>query len=90
MGKAKTIKLPSGAITCIYLVTYSLGRVWIEGLRTDPLCLGALPPLCEGGIRVAQIMSLALLTTGLIGLWWTYLHRPKIYKGQKTAPKRSL
>ena len=89
-GKQRRIRLPSGALTYIYLVTYSLCRFWIEGLRTDPLCLGALPPLCEGGIRVAQIMSLALLTTGLIGLWWTYLHRPKIYKGQKTAPKRSL
>ena len=63
-------KLPSGAISCTYLLGYSLGRVWIEGLRIDSLCIGALPPACEGGIRIAQLMSGVMAVTGGVGLWW--------------------
>lgn len=66
------LKLPSGALSCIYLMTYSFGRFWIEGLRTDPLCLGALPPFCEGGLRMAQLMSIFLLALGSFGFWWIY------------------
>ena len=66
------IKLPAGAISCIYLITYSMGRIWIEGLRIDPLCLGGLPPDCSGGLRIAQIVSLALISLGGLGLWWMY------------------
>ena len=54
-------KLPAGALSCIYLLLYSLGRLWIEGLRLDPLCLGGVPPFCDGGVRMAQLMSLALM-----------------------------
>ena len=68
----KSIKLPEGAITCIYLITYSLGRFWIEGLRVDPLCIGAIPPFCEGGIRIAQLVSILLVCLGSIGLFWLY------------------
>ena len=64
--------LPSGAMSCVYLVGYSLGRVWIEGLRIDPLCIGSLPPACDGGIRIAQLMSCTLVALGMIGLWWLY------------------
>lgn len=64
------IQLPSGALSCIYLMAYSSGRVWIEGLRIDPLCLFAEPPFCEGGIRMAQLMSLVLIALGGLGLWW--------------------
>ncbi len=39
-----------------YLVFYSLGRVWIEGLRTDSLMLGPF--------RVAQLISLAMIAMG--------------------------
>jgi prolipoprotein diacylglyceryl transferase len=39
-----------------YLVFYSLGRVWIEGLRTDSLMLGPF--------RVAQLISLAMILAG--------------------------
>lgn len=31
-----------GFIFCAYLLWYGLGRVWIEGLRTDSLYLGPL------------------------------------------------
>jgi phosphatidylglycerol:prolipoprotein diacylglycerol transferase len=64
------IRLPAGALSCVYLMAYSSGRVWIEGLRIDPLCLFAEPPFCEGGIRMAQLMSLVLIALGGLGLWW--------------------
>ena len=64
--------IPAGAISCIYLIGYSLGRVWIEGLRIDPLCIGSLPPACDGGIRIAQLMSCLLVVLGTFGLWWLY------------------
>ncbi|KZR69842.1 Prolipoprotein diacylglyceryl transferase [Prochlorococcus marinus str. MIT 1313] len=72
------LKLPAGALSCLYLITYSLGRVWIEALRTDPLCLGALPPSCEGGLRIAQLMSLAMMAVGGFGLWWLYGRKRKL------------
>ena len=50
----------SGFISCFYLVSYSFGRFWIEGLRTDPLCIGGLPPLCDGGLRMADRKSTRL------------------------------
>ena len=59
-------------MSCLYLIGYSLGRVWIEGLRIDPLCIGALPPACEGGLRMAQVMSATLALAGSFGLWWLY------------------
>ena len=72
LGHSGRIPLPAGAMSCLYLVGYSLGRVWIEGLRIDPLCIGALPPACEGGLRMAQVMSAALALIGSFGLWWLY------------------
>lgn len=64
------IQLPAGALSCVYLMAYSSGRVWIEGLRLDPLCLLAAPPFCEGGLRMAQLVSLLLIALGGLGLWW--------------------
>ena len=54
-----------GTIFCVYLIGYSLGRVWIEGFRTDSLMLG--------DIRVAQLISLGLISIGVLGLVWLYL-----------------
>lgn len=71
------LKLPAGALTCLYAVAYSLGRFWIEGLRTDPLCLFSSPPFCEGGLRIAQMVSLVMIALGGLGLAWLYgLRRP--------------
>jgi phosphatidylglycerol:prolipoprotein diacylglycerol transferase len=66
------ITLPSGAISCVYLMAYSVGRFWIEGLRLDPLCLLAEPPFCSGGLRMAQLVSLVLIAVGGLGLWQLY------------------
>jgi phosphatidylglycerol:prolipoprotein diacylglycerol transferase len=48
----------------IYAIAYSLGRFWIEGLRTDSLMVGQL--------RTAQMISLAAIAAGLFGLIWLY------------------
>lgn len=71
-GQRGRLVLPAGALSCLYLLTYSLGRFWIEGLRIDPLCLKGLPPFCDGGLRMAQLMSLALIALAGVGLWWLY------------------
>lgn len=72
LGLRGRIALPAGALSCVYLLTYSSGRLWIEGLRIDPLCLMGTPPFCTGGLRMAQLMSLALMALGVFGLWWLY------------------
>ncbi len=72
------IKLPSGSLSCIYLAGYSLARIFIESLRTDPLCIGALPPLCQGGLRVAQLISFLLIILSTFGLWWIFNRKKKL------------
>ncbi len=57
--------LKVGTLPMVYLVAYSLGRLWIEGLRTDSLMLGPL--------RIAQVVSLIGIALGLAGLAWLYL-----------------
>jgi len=74
-GIRGTMPLPPGALSCVYLIAYSAGRLWIEGLRIDPLCLMGTPPDCAGGLRMAQLMSLVLIALGASGLWWLYGRR---------------
>ncbi|MFP4103677.1 prolipoprotein diacylglyceryl transferase [Coleofasciculus sp.] len=59
--------LKVGTLALIYLVGYSAGRIWIEGLRTDSLMVGPL--------RIAQIFSLVSILLGLAGLAWLYWFR---------------
>jgi phosphatidylglycerol:prolipoprotein diacylglycerol transferase len=64
-------KLKTGTITFVYLIAYSCGRFWIEGLRTDSLMFGPL--------RMAQIVSLMAIALGIFGLIWLYkLKKPLI------------
>ena len=77
LGIKKTINLKNGSLGFIYLIMYSLGRIWIEGLRIDPLCLNAYPPFCQGGIRVAQLISILLILIGILGLSWINKKREK-------------
>ncbi|SHK42788.1 prolipoprotein diacylglyceryl transferase [Desulforamulus aeronauticus] len=57
-------KLPSeGQLFMLYLAMYSLGRFFIEGLRTDSLMIGPL--------RAAQVMSIVMIV--LSGLVYIYL-----------------
>ncbi len=50
--------LKKGQLTCFYLMYYSVGRFFIEALRTDSLMLG--------GFRAAQIVSVGMFIIGLI------------------------
>ncbi|MGK7903354.1 MAG: prolipoprotein diacylglyceryl transferase [Hormoscilla sp.] len=59
--------LKLGTLFLVYMISYSLGRFWIEGLRTDSLMLGPL--------RIAQVVSLLAIGLGLAGLSWLYLLR---------------
>lgn len=54
----KKFRLKEGSIFAFYLIGYSLGRVFIEGLRTDSLMLGSL--------RVAQLTSVFFIGIGLV------------------------
>ncbi len=58
------MRLKVGTLFLTYLIAYSAGRVWIEGLRTDSLMFG--------GLRMAQIVSLTGIVIGAIGLIWLY------------------
>jgi phosphatidylglycerol:prolipoprotein diacylglycerol transferase len=57
--------LKVGTLFLIYLIAYSLGRFWIEGLRMDSLMLGPL--------RMAQMVSLTGIAIGSLGLVWLYV-----------------
>ena len=66
----KNNSIRPGYISCLYLIGYSFGRFWIERLRIDPLCIGGLPPFCDGGLRMAQFISIFLFSSGLIGIFF--------------------
>lgn len=53
-----------GQILCLYLLGYGLGRVWIEGLRTDQLLLAG------SGLPASQVLAGILIVFSL--LWLIY------------------
>jgi phosphatidylglycerol:prolipoprotein diacylglycerol transferase len=57
-----------GALFLAYIGLYSLGRFWIEGLRTDSLMLGSL--------RVAQLVSVVAVAVAAIGIPILLRRRP--------------
>lgn len=64
VGAALPGRLKAGTIFLVYFAAYSLGRLWIEGLRTDSLMLGPL--------KMAQVVSLVGIALGVAGLVWLY------------------
>ena len=52
--------LKNGQLTGVYLIWYSIGRLFIEGMRTDSLMLGPL--------RVAQLVSILCIIIGVLML----------------------
>jgi phosphatidylglycerol---prolipoprotein diacylglyceryl transferase len=58
-------KAKRGTLFCVYAIAYSLGRLWIEALRTDSLMFGP--------IKTAQFISLIGIVLGLGGLVWLYI-----------------
>lgn len=61
-----------GEVMLFYLVGYGLGRVWMEGLRTDQLFLWGTP------LAVSQLLS-ALIIVFAVGIW--------VYKKKVVAVK---
>jgi phosphatidylglycerol---prolipoprotein diacylglyceryl transferase len=59
-GLRKRLESRPGSLTLCYLGLYSIGRFFVEGLRTDSLMLGSL--------RAAQVVSLLLVAASGIGL----------------------
>lgn len=62
----------TGTMTGVYLTYYGLGRLWIEGLRTDSLYLGPL--------RVSQWLSAVLVVIGITILVYNYIKARKVGK----------
>lgn len=61
-------KLKIGQTFLLYLIYYSIGRFFIEGMRTDSLMI-------LGVLRTAQVVSLSLIILGIV-LW---IYRNKKY-----------
>lgn len=76
-GLRRRNNLKTGTLAFVYLINYSLGRIWIEGFRTDSLMLGDW--------RVAQIISISAIALGLFGLFWLYIaKRPLPFQFNKS------
>jgi phosphatidylglycerol:prolipoprotein diacylglycerol transferase len=58
-----------GDLGLFYAIYYGIGRLWIEGLRTDSLCTNGVGGSCSDALRAAQVVSILLIIGGLIGLW---------------------
>ncbi len=61
-----------GQVTAVYLMWYSIGRIFIEGLRTDSLMFG--------NFKVAQIVSVLLAIIGFLLFFWA--NRGSIFNNQ--------
>lgn len=72
-----------GELFLLYLFGYGLGRVWIEGLRTDQLLIPGI------GFPVSQLLAgLIVVVTGglLIYLWRNHKRMPFLRSGRKYEP----
>ena len=66
----------NGEVFLMYLIGYGLGRIWIEGLRTDQLLLPVV------GLPVSQLLSGCLVVGCTILVVWK---RRKLSSGGETA-----
>lgn len=66
----------NGEVFLMYLIGYGLGRIWIEGLRTDQLQLPVV------GLPVSQLLSGCLVVGCTILVVWK---RKKLSSGGETA-----
>lgn len=62
--------LKSGQLTCVYLVWYGIGRLFIESLRTDSLMIGSF--------KVAQLVSLFMIVIGLVFFIYLCFNKLKV------------
>lgn len=61
LWKYKDKKKNHGEIIMLYMILYSIGRFFVEGLRTDSLMLGSL--------RAAQVISIVFILVGAVGIY---------------------
>jgi phosphatidylglycerol:prolipoprotein diacylglycerol transferase len=54
-------RLLKGDVFLLYGILYSIGRFFIEGLRTDSLCVNHIGGSCVGSLRTAQVVALATI-----------------------------
>ncbi|WP_297635326.1 prolipoprotein diacylglyceryl transferase [uncultured Clostridium sp.] len=66
----KTKKGNEGVTICSYMILYSVGRFFIEGLRTDSLMFL--------GLRMAQMISLAGIIIGVVGIIYLNIKNRKL------------
>jgi len=74
-------RIRAGTLFLVYLIAYSAGRLWIEGLRTDSLMIGPF--------RIAQLVSLAGIALGWVGIIWTYGLGKRLPDTVEPPPKNS-
>ena len=73
-----------GEIGIAYVIWYSFGRFWIEGMRTDSLYL-------VGDIRVSQVLSFVLFFGGWAVLIWRRKTNPNLkFYNRSYGPNDSL
>lgn len=73
-----------GEIAIAYVIWYSFGRFWIEGMRTDSLYL-------VGDIRISQVLSLVLFFGGWAVLIWRRKTNPNLkFYNRSYGPNESL
>ena len=65
----------TGLMTYIYCIWYGLGRIFIDGLRTDSLYLE--------DIRISQLVSLIIIIFGIFGIIITYIKTYKLKKRKR-------
>lgn len=78
-------RLKVGTLALLYFISYSLGRIWIEGLRTDSLMFGSL--------RIAQLISFVGIIVGIWGLIWLYKFRrslPDVINPQSSVDNEEI
>lgn len=70
----RTKWLKNGETLAFYLIWYSIGRFFIEAMRTDSLYVG------ETGIRTAQLISILMIIGGIIYMYLIrYVFKTKAY-----------
>jgi phosphatidylglycerol:prolipoprotein diacylglycerol transferase len=66
----KKKQLKTGDIFIVYAIGYSVGRFFIEGMRTDSLMLGPL--------RIAQVVSAMVVISGILFIYYRHKMKSKI------------
>src|SRR5262245_4121993 len=67
-GLRRRVERAPGALFLAYVGLYSIGRFWVEGLRTDSLMLGPL--------RIAQVVSVLGVLLAAVGLPLVFRRHP--------------